>query len=233
MKTIWSKGDSGPSFVNEKFYRDSVARIILFRFLEKQVSLQAWYQGGYRANVVCYALALFSSKVKLSGKSIEYSQIWSMQNVPDGLCGILIDLAERCHHHLVQPPSGSPSNVTEYAKTERCWDLLLSSDYKLPPTAASYLRTKAKDLEQERLSKKNAGLDATFDLQFSLLEKGSAFWAGVLEYCSQNNLVTNRDWQLLSKATQFPSRPLEADRDYQQLNKLLDRAIKHGYVSPE
>jgi hypothetical protein len=228
----WENGESGPSFVNEKFFKDSISRVILFRFLEKQVSAQPWYQGGYRANVVCYALALFSIRVKAVGKLIDYSQIWSTQQVPDGLGLLVVELAEYCHGHLIHPPSGSPSNITEYAKTEKCWDLLVSSDFSLDHRAAPYLRSKSKDQELERISRKNAVVDSAVDLQIMLLEKGGAFWAAALEYCSQNNLVTSGDWQLLSRATQFPSRPLDSDKDYKRLDKLLERAVKHGFVPP-
>lgn len=227
----WENGESGPSFVNEKFFKESISRVILFRFLEKEVSQQPWYKGGYRANVVCYALALFSTRVKAAGKLIDYSQIWANQQVPDDLGVLVVDLAEYCHSHLIHPPSGSPSNITEYAKTEKCWELLVSSDYKFDNRAAPYLRTKSKDQELERTSRKNAVVDTSVDLQILLLEKGGAFWAAVLEYSSQHNLVTPSDWQILSRATQFPSRPLENDKDYKRLEKLLERAVKHGLTT--
>jgi hypothetical protein len=226
----WGRGESGPSFVNEKFFKDSIARTIVFRYLEKQVSSQLWYQGGYRANVVCYALALFAVRVKASGRIIDYAQIWALQQVPDALGSILVELAEYCHGHLVHPPEGSPSNVTEYAKTERCWEILSASDYRLPAAVSPYLRSKSKDLELERASKRNAGIDASAELQFRLIEKGSQFWTAVLEYCSQNNLVTSGDWQLLSRATQLSQKPFDSDKDYQKLAKLLERASKHGFV---
>ena len=229
VNSKWEKGESGPTFVNEKFFKDSVARAIFFRALEKQVSQQSWYQGGYRANVVCYSLALFASRVKASGKLIDYSQVWALQQIPDVLGGILIELAQYCHDHLTSPPSGSPSNVTEYAKTERCWELLTGSNYRLPVNVSSYLRSKSADRELERISSKNADFDASIDLQVSLINRGPRFWSRLLEYCSQNNLVTNSDWQLLSRASQLHVKPFENDRDYQKLTTLLARASKHGF----
>jgi len=175
VNSKWENGESGPSFVNEKFFKDSVARVILFRYLEKQVSIQSWYQGGYRANVVCYALALFADRVKSSGKLIDYSQVWALQQVPDAVGSMLVELAEYCHGHLVHPPEGSPSNVTEYAKTERCWELLSTSDYRLPMAVSPYLRAKSKDLELERISKQKAGFDATVELQITLIAKEPQF----------------------------------------------------------
>ena len=74
-----------------------------------------------------------------------------------------------------------------------------------------------------------AALDSVLELQADLVVKGSAYWPAVLEYCSQHNLVTSGDWGLLSKATKFPGVPLDSDRDYLRLKKLLDRAVKHGF----
>src|SRR5262249_15245596 len=50
----WSK--SADSF-NEFYFRRAIARAIIFRSTEKLVSEQPWYNGGYRANIVAYAIA--------------------------------------------------------------------------------------------------------------------------------------------------------------------------------
>lgn len=232
VKQLWDKGSEKQSFVTDKFFKDSVSRIILFRTLEKLVSQQLWYQGGYRANIVCYTLALFALRAKSLGKSVNYSLIWAGQHVPEELSQLLVSLSSLCHKHLVSPPDGSPSNVTEYAKTERCWQLLQASDYKLPREAEKFLLTKSAVKTLERDAQRIASLDSVLELQSSLLTRGASYWNSVLEYSSQNNLVTNKDWSLLSRATRFPQAPLESDREYILLQRLLDRAIKHGFVPP-
>ena len=60
----WEK--TGDSFVTDIFYKKSIARVILFRHLEKSVSDTDWYkqQTGYRANIVCYTLAKFTDSLK-------------------------------------------------------------------------------------------------------------------------------------------------------------------------
>ena len=39
------------------YFREAVTKAIVFRAVERLVSEQPWYQGGYRANVVAYAIA--------------------------------------------------------------------------------------------------------------------------------------------------------------------------------
>ncbi|MEC8568030.1 MAG: AIPR family protein, partial [Pseudomonadota bacterium] len=49
-------GSNGDSF-DELWFKRLIARIILFRAMEKLVSNADWYQGGYRANIVTFGLA--------------------------------------------------------------------------------------------------------------------------------------------------------------------------------
>jgi hypothetical protein len=229
VKNIWDKQVEKGSFVNDKFFRDGIARIIIFKALEKQISLQEWYQGGYRANIVYYTLAKFVESVKASGRVIDYSKIWALQEVPEGLLIELISLAARTHNHLITPPQGSPSNVTEYAKTEKCWSLFSQIPFK-PSSSIDFLCiAKSAEAKRDKDAVKVAKLMSSVDLQASLLGKDSGFWSSVLEFCSQNNLVTQVDWSLLSRATQFPSRLLDSDSDYRKLQRILERAQSRGF----
>lgn len=43
---------------DEAYYRQAIARVVIFKAAEKIVSEQDWYNGGYRANIVAYTIAL-------------------------------------------------------------------------------------------------------------------------------------------------------------------------------
>jgi hypothetical protein len=230
VKTKWESQTDKGSFVNDKFFKDSIARLIIFKALEKQISLQDWYQGGYRANIVYYTLARFIESVKSMGKLIDYSRIWALQEVPEQLLLELISLAAETHQHLISPPQGSPSNVTEYAKTEKCWELYSRAPYKPSPSIDFIYIAKAAEAKRARDAASGARLESMVDLQASLLAKGSVFWSSVLEYCSQNNLVTQLDWSILSRATLFPNRLLDSDTDYRRLHRILERARSRGFI---
>jgi len=50
----WSKSDAK---YDELWYKRLISKAIVFRWLETEVPKQPWYEGGYRANIVTYAMA--------------------------------------------------------------------------------------------------------------------------------------------------------------------------------
>ena len=109
--------------------------------------------------------------------------------------------------------------------------------YDLSEKLSPYLLTKSdsQKLDKESQKKKkfnNTRNKKTFDFveeQEFLIGLGGAFWSSVLEYSSQNNLTSPSDWELLSRATQFPKRLLDTDKEYKKLSTLLKRARKLGF----
>ena len=124
---------------------------------------------------------------------------------------------------------GSPTNVTEYAKTSKCWDIFKNEDYILPKDANTFLVNKSvARLEQSQAESKQKLVNEV-DIQKKVIELGGPFWSSVLEFSSQNNLLTQRDWSLLSTATAIPSKLPSSDKDFKQLLQLLERARKRGF----
>ena len=64
----WEK--SSDAF-NEFYFKRVVARGLIFRATERIVSNQSWYNGGYRANIVAYTLALLAEIAKRRSGSVE------------------------------------------------------------------------------------------------------------------------------------------------------------------
>ena len=72
-KTIDTQWTKNKSEFSEIYFKESVALAILFKSTEKLVSNAPWYQGGYRANIVTYSIALLHHTLKrssLTGLSI-------------------------------------------------------------------------------------------------------------------------------------------------------------------
>ena len=59
-----AKSGEGSDGFNEFDFRRAIARGLIFRATEKLVSSQPWYNGGYRANIVAYSLAVLSEITK-------------------------------------------------------------------------------------------------------------------------------------------------------------------------
>ncbi len=117
----WSK--SSDSF-NEAYFKRAVARAIIFRATERLVSAQSWYNGGYRANIVAYTLAVIGVISKRQEKSLDFLRVWNVQEISPTLESTLASVSRSVNEELLNPPEGI-SNISEWAKRELCWTRML------------------------------------------------------------------------------------------------------------
>lgn len=101
--------------VDEVYFRNLVAQAILFRRTEKIV--QDMNLGGYRANVVTYAVALVA---KLTDGKLDLEAIWKAQDLSPQLAKFIAGLTKKIHPLLISPPGNA--NITEWCKKEQCWN---------------------------------------------------------------------------------------------------------------
>ena len=229
VQKTWKEDEEKHVKFNEQFFVSSMCKVLIFRSLEKLISQQEWYQGGYRRNIVTYALSKLMQILTAKGKRINYPKIWSQQYLPEEMNEFLIDLSFKAYEHLIDPPSGMPLNITEYAKREECWELFKKIELFLPTGSSTFLISKSKEKEIIKEGEKKQEFLNEVDLQKQVIDYGGPFWAKVLEFSSQNNLLTQRDWSLLNSATAIPRKLPSFDRDYKMLMNLLERARKKGF----
>lgn len=105
---------------NEFYFKRVVARGIIFRATEKLVSAQPWYNGGYRANIVAYTIAVLNEITKNRKKSINFIGIWNAQAITLTLELTIITIARAVNESIIAPPVGT-SNISEWCKRESCW----------------------------------------------------------------------------------------------------------------
>lgn len=106
---------------NETWYRETIAKAILFKATERIVSDQPWFQGGFRANIVAYTLARLGMHVSECGQAIDFEAIWWHQAPSPEIKRTIAVVAERMNHVLTNPPEGM-RNITEWAKKQLCWE---------------------------------------------------------------------------------------------------------------
>lgn len=116
------------SFVpDEAYYRNLVAKAILFRRTEKLVQQQQY--GGYRANIVTYTLAYISYK---SAQRVDLERIWKEQSLTPALENEIVEVSRFVQRMIVNPPGGA--NVGEWCKKEKCWLLIRDYEHELSDT---------------------------------------------------------------------------------------------------
>jgi hypothetical protein len=212
---------------NDVFFKKAIAKAILFRALERTVKGQDWYQGGYRANIVAYTISLLSHRFVRSGKDFNLLAIWQMQSVSTELLNELMRVAGDVHAHLVNPPLGSPANVTEYAKTARCWELLVAKEVKWSKAIDSFIVSKSETVKQKQEAKKLEKFESAVEAQANVIALGSVFWMSVHSWASERGF-SSKDCGILLSATSAKFYPTERQAKY--LLAILGRCEEAGYT---
>ncbi len=123
-KRIEKEWEENPAKFDEAFFRQSIARAILFRKTEILVKRQPWY-GGYRANIVAYTLAVLAIKLKGQDKiDAVFQSVWKMQAIPEFFEKTIIKIAGAVNKIIIS--SAGHSNISEWCKKEACWEKIKS-----------------------------------------------------------------------------------------------------------
>src|SRR3546814_14532436 len=82
-------------------------------------SSDLWYNGGYRANIVAYTLAVLGDITKRRKESIDFLGIWNAQKVDPVLESAIAVVSGVVNDDIIRPPQGI-SNISEWCKKEAC-----------------------------------------------------------------------------------------------------------------
>jgi AIPR protein len=218
--------DSNEDQFNEHYYRSVVARVILFRTLEVLVSKQPWYSGGYRANVVYYAMAKLAQLMRSVGRSLDTEAIWRTQAVSPELLAELT-LITRAMHEVITDPEPGVQNVTEWAKREACWRTASAIPLHLSPAVAGQSLSARDALEVERVAVQKAKMDDGIGAQSAVFALGAEYWSEVHEWASARNFLSPQEESLLVLAARMPD-PIPSDRQSKTLLALKERFELEG-----
>lgn len=226
----WNKT---PDNFNQDWYREAIAKAIVFKATERLVSHQAWYQGGYRANIVAYAIAKIAHDVKKLGRAVDFQRIWRRQSPGSAMEEALVLAAAAAHEVLVSPPAGI-SNVTEWAKKQACWSRVSAVDVEWPPGFFGDLNS----IDEQRDSKRRARRDQRelngIEAQIAVVGAGPEFWEEVLAWGSERRLLTSTDEGVLRVAANRRGRTptdKQSIRAIEALRRLQSEGFA-GEISP-
>lgn len=203
-KDIGQSWRKDPDQFNEGWYREAVAKAIVFKACEKIVSAQPWYQGGYRANIVAYSIAKISCDVAKFGKAVNFQSIWQQQSICSETGKTLAVVAEKVHAVLISPPPGI-SNVTEWAKKQGCWDRVQALKIKWGKRFLDQLISLREEKEVARKAKLDQKQLNGIEAQIAVVAAGPAFWADMLAWGQEQGLLTPKEAGVIGVAAQ-PSR---------------------------
>ena len=211
---------------NELYFRHLAAKAVVFRTLEKLIMKQAWYGGGYRANIVVYSIAWLAQKVSCMKLAVDFSKIWDVQQISDAFHRELEGISYQIHQIIIDPPE-NVSNVTEWCKKEGCWlkvkkfDMDLNSDFIRELTGIDKLKEDKKD------AKKVQKIDDGIICQEKVLALGAEKWKEAAGFGLVNKLLNQKDMGILATAAAIPEK-IPSEKQCIYLVKLLKRLEFEG-----
>ena len=220
--------------ISEEFFKDSIAKIMLFKYLEENITTKKalWYKGGYRAQVVAYTLALFVKSCEQQKKAFNLSKIWS-NGIPDDLGEALLKLAKNVYENLLDPPleSGKASpNIFRWAKQESCWkfldelDLLIDVDEK-------YLIGYEEVKLATRTVKKEQKMIKSIDNQILVAKIEEEKWHKIAKHYTNFPELTEKENSILNQhISSFLTGKIVTEKQCLILVNIYERAVKEGVI---
>ena len=222
------RSDRQPVDVDRAYFERIVARAIIFRVAERVVQRQNF--GGYRANIVTYTLALLSNAVS---QRIDLARIWRDQALTENIQLTIAELAHEVHRIITNPPSAR--NITEWCKSDQCWQSVLSSVSRVP---VDRIRDELLDAESTRTEQKRSVSELPSDYVDNLTRLVSVSppaWKLLAEWGAETVALEPGQRQLAIRI----GRAVERGRDIKASDAaeavgILDHARSLGYtVEPD
>lgn len=199
----WSRSD-GAQF-DEVWFQRLIAKAIIFRRLESIVPAQPWYTGGYRANIVTYAIAKAVHDARVRDRVLDLDGTWRMQRVHTDLEKALLAAAEVANNVITNPPTGV-RNMSEWAKKQACWAGLEKRTVHYDRSFDSVLvdidelRTVDRDIRTAK--RQYNGIEA----QREVVNQGGAYWAQLLAFGRSIGKLAPKEAGILQACTSLPTR---------------------------
>lgn len=214
---------------NDRYYKCTASLMILFQYLEKAIPKQNWYQGGYRANIIYYTLALFRRLVQqqFGGQDFDLMRIWDKQEVPDIVGTTLVGLSEIVMEEITDEER-PVLNVTQWCKKEACWTGVKKINVKLPFQIESFTISKAKEKEEKKGARGIQILLNGINAQTAVVKYPVDMWKRLNHFSMQQHIAGPSEVKALAVACKLPEK---VPNSYQseQLLKLLERAKEAGF----
>ncbi|MDD6241015.1 MAG: AIPR family protein [Eubacteriales bacterium] len=231
MQSQWEKDNS---VFNEVYYKELIAKAIVYKRIEQIISDEDWYleNKGYRAQLVPYTFSKFIYEIEKLKMHFNYRKVWEIQKLPDVYESDIKRIA-KLRFDTLYDPHRPIMNIGEYAKREICWNKLNETHIELSDETKKNLITSEEKQVEERAAKKDQNFSNEINSEIAIFNLGIDYWNRVLEVGTQLKELNPYEQSLCEVAIKYIKqiyRTLSRKqvKDLAQLKKKMDQ-----YINPE
>lgn len=224
-------GTEGTAF-DELWFKRMIAKAIIFRATEKLVSGAEWYEGGYRANIVTYAIAKLVHDAEELEMVVDLDAVWRYQDVSPDLKAALLVAAAEAQDVITHPPEGV-RNFSEWAKKQACWKGLEDRELSYPEEFDRVLISPDLANERAREARADKAVETSVEAELEVHRLGAAFWAEARNWARERGLLSPRENGVLETCAAIPNK-MPSDKQcaiaMSALKKLEDEGFRDNTV---
>lgn len=228
--TEWEK--SSDAF-NEFYFKRAVARGLIFRAAERIVSVQPWYNGGYRANIVAYTLAILGDITKRRKQSIDFLGVWNSQLVDSMLEGAIAIVSGVVSDDITRPPHGI-SNISEWCKKEACWTRIQARTEAIANLLPQEFYDRLVSLDEQtaavRSAKQTQRIDNGIEAQRKVLNVSATEWKRLHQALLERAVLTPKEIGVIEIAMQIPTK-IPTEKQCAILLNVLEKGRLEGILA--
>ena len=201
---IQKKWESNKNVFNEAYFKDLIAKAILFKHIGVLVSNAPWYieTTGYRAQIVAYTFSKFIYEIRKQEKEFDYGLVWSKQSIPQVFDPELRRIAKRVFD-LLYDTQRPIANIGEYAKRKVCWDNLNKLKFDLLPETISNLMDKGNRKEEMVRARKDQAFSNGISSEIKIFQNGVPYWEEVIRIGKQLGVLTLKELFMCNTAIKY------------------------------
>ena len=230
-ETIVGEWERTPDIFNDLYFKNLIAILIVFRYLEKAIPKQPWYESGYRANIIVYTISFLNLKIteQFPEMMLDRNAIWQRQGLTDLLEVLLLDVA-KCVFEYITNENRPVMNVTEWCKRIDCWEQCKKVSFRLPPALKSCLSYKDDIASEERAGRKDRKMVNGIECQLEVVQKGSEFWRRVALFSIERKLLSEKEMGILQVAISMDKGKTPSDKQSAVILNILEKAKNEGFA---
>lgn len=223
---IW---DTSNEEINEQYFRDLVAKAIMYEEIRRAVAKADWYDKGYLANIVTYTMAKLAFEIgrQVPGRHLNFPAIWQQQTLSEAMMTTALSVGKLVSDALTST-TRRVANVTEWAKSAACWETVRTEYYELPEGFKRELIDSSVRTEAKSASKAAQRIDNGIDIQTQVLSTTKEEWESLRTFALANRVAGPTDIGILDVVTGrksgFPS-----ERQSARLMATLSKAREKGF----
>ena len=222
-------GKKGSAF-DDLWFRHMISKAIVFRATEKIVSGAAWYEGGYRANIVTYTIAKVVRDTEARNMRVDLDTIWRQQEVSPELKAALLIAGAEAQGVITHPPEGI-RNFSEWAKKQTCWEWLSERKLQYPDEFDRVLILPERADERVRSARADWALRNSVKAEIEVHALGAGFWAEARNWARERSLLTPLESGVLEACSAMPGK-LPSEKQCKIAIAALEKMREQGFSTP-